>query len=199
MRKISSYSSARLLHKISILLILILVVIQVAISCAPKKTGSQPDTAQSLSTPSAYPIVDPSQNSTSFEFNQSAAMLPASQNDLAALSNAPRYNIDLRINFEERSFEGRSQVDYTNTEDVDLNIEQILSQIKTKVFIEFFVNIPMHFDLDKLAQEQTVRGTLVKHSLERVDVLTSAQEREKEQNALMYALQALEGRQIRPL
>jgi len=91
------------------------------------------------------------------------------------------------------------QIKLIGDPDLDLNIEQILSQIKTKVFIEFVVDIPTHFDLDKLAQEQTVRGTLVKHSLERVDVLTSAQEREKEQNALMYALQALEGRQIRPL
>ncbi|MEA3439124.1 MAG: hypothetical protein U9R58_02470, partial [Chloroflexota bacterium] len=122
MPKYFSYSSERIFRKICVPLILILVVIQVTTSCAPKNLVSQPDTAQSSDTPTAYPIVDSSQNSTSFEFNQGAAMLPASQNDLAGLSNAPRYNIDLRINSDDRSFEGRSQVDYTNTEDVDLNI-----------------------------------------------------------------------------
>jgi hypothetical protein len=77
-----------------------------------------------------------------------------------------------------------------------LNFEEIVSQVKIEALFEIFVDTPVQYDLEILAQESTVRGTLVKRYLE---LETKGQERNKELNALKLALQALDGARIRLL
>lgn len=73
-----------------------------------------------------------------------------------------------------------------------LNLGDILSKIDKDVFCEIIVDSPVHYDLEMLAQEQTVRGTMVKRFLEK----NGEQERNKEIGALLLALQALDGKPI---
>jgi len=76
---------------------------------------------------------------------------------------------------------------------IPLNLEEIVSQINSEAVIELIINSQVGYDLRALAQEPTVRGTLVKHYLEHE---TKGQEKNEELNALKLALQALDGKRI---
>ena len=54
----------------------------------------------------------------------------------------------------------------------------------------------MPFDLEKLAQEKSVRGHLVQRFLEKINHTTDEDERSQLLTALNFALQALEGKQV---
>jgi exonuclease SbcD len=77
--------------------------------------------------------------------------------------------------------------------EIPLNLEELITHIKTEALFELFVDSQVDYDLEVLAQEPTVRGTLVKRYLEHE---TKGQERNKEFNALKLALQALDGTRI---
>ena len=79
----------------------------------------------------------------------------------------------------------------------DISIDEISSNIEIKVFLEIRSDLFLSYDLNQIAKEQTVRGLLVKRYLERSKDLSDDFEIEKELNALMYALQALDGKQIK--
>jgi aminopeptidase N len=48
-------------------------------------------------------------------------LLPGARGDLSALQNLPRYTIQVDVNYDARTFQGREQVDYTNNERTPLD------------------------------------------------------------------------------
>jgi hypothetical protein len=65
-----------------------------------------------------------------------------------------------------------------------------------KVILESAFTFP--YDLDHLAQEQTVRGMLIRYVQDQINASSDANERNKLLNALQIALTALDGRQVHP-
>ena len=53
--------------------------------------------------------------------SQNSALIPGAQSDLDSLLDLTQYDIELVIDYEGHTFQGRSQVDYTNTEDVPID------------------------------------------------------------------------------
>jgi hypothetical protein len=49
---------------------------------------------------------------------QELAMLPQSRGDLSGLNLSAIYSIDLQVDYQERAFQGRMQLDYTNQDSV---------------------------------------------------------------------------------
>jgi len=89
-------------------------------------------------------------------------------------------------------------VTLTGLPDFDLDVEALARQVKTKAHIRYEIRLSLAYDLEQLAQEQTVRGLLVRRFQARLETVGSAQERHKVLNALNYALQVLDGKQVRP-
>lgn len=78
----------------------------------------------------------------------------------------------------------------------DLNLFTLRELIQSKTFFRLESHIGMSYNIEQLANEQTVRGLLVQHFLERIRNVTSESERKRELTALNMALQALEGKQV---
>ncbi len=53
--------------------------------------------------------------------DQDIALLPAAQADLAYLEDIPHYQIDLFLDYDRQSFDGRLNLDYTNMESISLD------------------------------------------------------------------------------
>lgn len=78
----------------------------------------------------------------------------------------------------------------------DLNISALRELIQSNAFYRLECNISMNYDIEQLSHEQTVRGLLVQHFLERIHNAINESERNREMTALNIALQALEGKQV---
>jgi hypothetical protein len=86
----------------------------------------------------------------------------------------------------------------TGLPDFDLDVEALAGQVKTKAHVRYETRLSLPYDLEQLAQEQTVRGLLVRRFQARLKNASSDQEHHKLLNALNYALEALDGKQVRP-
>jgi DNA repair exonuclease SbcCD nuclease subunit len=84
-------------------------------------------------------------------------------------------------------------VTLTGLPDFDLDVEALAGQVKTKAYVRYEPRLSLAYDLEQLAQEQTVRGLLVRRFQARLRDAGSDQERHRTLNALHYALQALSG------
>ena len=89
-------------------------------------------------------------------------------------------------------------VTLTGLPDFNLDVKALAGQVKTKAHVRYDPRLSMAYDLEQLAQEQTVRGLLVRRFQARLKNASSDQECHKVLNALNYALQVLDGKQIRP-
>jgi hypothetical protein len=64
--------------------------------------------------------VQPQASVPAAPLDQTRALLPAAQGNLAALPAIPRYTLQVAINYADRTFSGHAQVDYTNLEEIPL-------------------------------------------------------------------------------
>jgi hypothetical protein len=79
-----------------------------------------------------------------------------------------------------------------------LDIDGLADQVKTKAHVRYETRLSLTYDLEQLTQEQTVRGLLVQRFQTRLEDASNDQERNKALNALNYALQSLDGKQVCP-
>ncbi len=89
-------------------------------------------------------------------------------------------------------------VTLTGLPNFDLDIKALAGRVETKAHVRYETRLSLAYDLEQLAQEQTVRGLLVRRFQARLENASSDQERHKVLNALNYALQVLDGKQVRP-
>ena len=80
----------------------------------------------------------------------------------------------------------------------DLDLELLREEVTTKAYVRYTARLSLSYDLELLAEEQTVRGMLVRRFLSHRERAYDALERRTMRNALNHALQALDGKQVRP-
>lgn len=80
----------------------------------------------------------------------------------------------------------------------DLDVESLTEAIDTKAHLTYETRLLLPYDLERLTQEATVRGLLVRRFQEQIEQGQTGQERSDLLNALYLALQAFEGRQVLP-
>lgn len=78
----------------------------------------------------------------------------------------------------------------------DLDILQLTQLIQTSAFIHLESNFALGYDVEQLANEQTVRGLLVQRFRNRVRSAANESERQQLLTALQFALQALDGKPV---
>jgi exonuclease SbcD len=89
-------------------------------------------------------------------------------------------------------------VKLTGVADFPLNVEALAEQAETKSHVRYETLLSLAYDLEQLAREQTVRGLLVRRFQVYLAAATDEKERRKLLSALNFALQALDGKQVRP-
>ena len=80
----------------------------------------------------------------------------------------------------------------------DLNTVALHELLEIKAHVRFNVRLSTPYKIQTIAQEQTVRGTLVRRFLDRLAETHLDQERRPALRALHVALQALDGKQVCP-
>lgn len=80
----------------------------------------------------------------------------------------------------------------------DLDCAAIAIELETKAHVEIKARLTFRYDLDQLAAEQTVRGLLVRRFQTRFAETRDPGDRQATLKALALALDALDGRQVRP-
>lgn len=88
------------------------------------------------------------------------------------------------------------QVTLTGLPKFSLDLGMLASQVGSKATLQFEVELTFPYNLDQLAQEQTVRGMLVRRFQARLGDAKSLRERTLTESALLCALRALDGRQV---
>lgn len=89
-------------------------------------------------------------------------------------------------------------VTLTGAPDCAPDLAALREQVDVQARVRYEVQFTSPYDLERLAQEQTVRGLLVRRFQARLDRITNADERRRALTALTLALQALEGKQVQP-
>ncbi|MBN2006294.1 MAG: metallophosphoesterase [Anaerolineae bacterium] len=84
----------------------------------------------------------------------------------------------------------------TGTLDFPLDLSTLAAQVETKSITHFTPHFSMAYNLKHLAQEQTVRGMLVRRFQKRLANAPHDKERKALLTALNLALQALDGKQV---
>lgn len=80
----------------------------------------------------------------------------------------------------------------------DLDCAALASGLETKAHVQLQTRLALRYDLDQLAAEQTVRGLLVRRFQTRLAEARDSASRQVTLKALALALDALDGRQVRP-
>lgn len=88
------------------------------------------------------------------------------------------------------------RVTLTGLPKFSLDLGTLAGHVETKAGLQFETQLTFPHNLDQLAQEQTVRGTLVRRFQARLGDSKSLGERTLAESALLCALQALDGRQV---
>ena len=78
----------------------------------------------------------------------------------------------------------------------DLDISSLRQLIQTSAYYRLDDHFGLSYDLEQLAQEQTVRGLLVQRFLQRILNAANESEKQHQLTALNFALQALDGKQV---
>ena len=89
-------------------------------------------------------------------------------------------------------------VTLTGLPSFDLDMVALHELLEIKAHVRFNVRLSTPYKIQTIAQEQTVRGTLVRRFLDRLAETHSDQERRPALRALHVALQALDGKQVCP-
>ena len=90
------------------------------------------------------------------------------------------------------------EVTLAGAPEIPLDAAAVLAQVETPAHLYGQAAFAFPFDLEHLAQEQTVRGLLVRRFQHRLTRARDEAERERQWRALALALQALEGKQVQP-
>lgn len=90
------------------------------------------------------------------------------------------------------------EVALTGAPEIPLDAAVVLAQVETPAQLYGQARFAFSYDLERLAEEQTVRGLLVRRFQNRLIRARDAAERERQLRALSLALQALEGKQVQP-
>jgi hypothetical protein len=77
-----------------------------------------------------------------------------------------------------------------------LDLDALADRIETKAYLHYETRLAFAYDLEQLAQEQTVRGMLIRRFQARIKSTKSLRERTMAESALLSALRALEGKQV---
>jgi len=86
----------------------------------------------------------------------------------------------------------------TGVPSFDLDCDAIASALETKAHTQLKARLALRHDLDQLAAEQTVRGLLVRRFQTQLAEARDPEDRRAILKALALALDALDGRQVRP-
>ena len=84
----------------------------------------------------------------------------------------------------------------TGVPDFDLGVAELATRVETKAHVDYQTRLSLAYDLAQLAREQTVRGLLVRRFQTRLENAGNDKERKMALNALNYALQVLDGKQV---
>lgn len=90
------------------------------------------------------------------------------------------------------------RVTLTGSLDFDLDLTALASMLETKAHVQLTTRLSLGCNLEQLALEQTVRGLLVQRFQARLAELHDPEERQATLKALALALDALDGKQVRP-
>jgi len=88
------------------------------------------------------------------------------------------------------------QVTLTGLPAFDLDLEALTGQVTARAQVSYEVRFSLPYNLEQLAQEQTVRGLLVRRFQARLEAAESRRERALAKNALLCALRAMDGKQV---
>lgn len=86
----------------------------------------------------------------------------------------------------------------TGLPDFDLDCAALVNGLETKAHVQLKTRLTLRHDFDQLAVEQTVRGLLVRRFQTRLAEVHDPGDRHAILKALALALDALDGRQVRP-
>lgn len=90
------------------------------------------------------------------------------------------------------------EVTFTGAPEIPLDAVAALAHVETPAQLYGQARFAFSYDLERLAQEQTVRGLLVRRVQNRLTPVRGEAEQEHQLCALSLALQALEGKQVQP-
>ena len=90
------------------------------------------------------------------------------------------------------------RVTLTGSPDFDLDLTTLARALEVRAHVQLKARLALGRDLEQLAAEQTVRGLLVRRFQARPASARDPEERRATPKALALALDALEGRQVRP-
>jgi DNA repair exonuclease SbcCD nuclease subunit len=79
----------------------------------------------------------------------------------------------------------------------DLDQEALREELGTRAHVRFDDHTVLPYDLEQLAQERTIRGLLVERFIRRVEAAQSERDRRVAEQALKFALAALDGKPVR--
>lgn len=88
------------------------------------------------------------------------------------------------------------EVTLTGAPDAPLEAAAVLAQVETPAHLYGQARFTFPYDLERLAQEQTVRGLLVRRFQSNLSCIKDEAERQRRLRALAVALQALEGKSV---
>ncbi len=90
------------------------------------------------------------------------------------------------------------EVTLMGTPDEPLDPAAVLAEVQTQAHLYGRASFSLPYDLEGLAQEQTVRGLLVRRYQSDLARVKDESERHRRLSALVMTLQALDGRQVQP-
>ena len=79
---------------------------------------------------------------------------------------------------------------------LEISLDSLHSYSNSRLFLQYNLRLTFPYDLDKLKNEQTVRGMLVRRYLERINTLLDEKQRAVAESALHSALCALDGKRV---
>ena len=89
-------------------------------------------------------------------------------------------------------------VTLTGVPEFHLDLTELTERVDSKAHLRYRILLSPPYDLAQVAQEQTVRGLLVRRFQEQLALTHNSQDRQLVVDALDYALQALAGKQVQP-
>lgn len=88
------------------------------------------------------------------------------------------------------------QVALTGRPEFDLDVAALAEQVTTKAHLHYDAQLALPYNLEQLAQEQTVRGLLMRRFQAHLEAAKSLRERTQAESALLCALRVLDGKQV---
>jgi exonuclease SbcD len=124
------------------------------------------------------------------------------QVDLTSCQSVSEATLRVRQGIEAKPGDNAESVTFdvslTGRLEFDLSLAELAAQIETRAAVQYELGLSIPYDLDRLAQEETVRGLLARRFQKRLAGAISSEDRLLSQDALFSALRALERKQVNP-